>query len=265
MNEIRLYWWRPKGRRGRINLGDEINQKIVEAVSRKKVTRADLNDCDMLAIGSVLSHPQASQAIQHRVHPYVVWGTGLMGPAKLGSQEKYAIAALRGPLTRCVMDVPGDLTIGDPGLLVSDVWPNARQNKYPLGIIPHQTQLNASYVGRICSENNAVLIDFTDPDIEQTLAKLASCARIISSSLHGLVIADSYSIPNAWISPTPVHGGNNWKFLDYFTSVGRTRLEPISLLKDDTFDCKNDSTFETASPLIVQKVKSGLLAAFPFK
>jgi pyruvyltransferase len=55
-----------------------------------------------------------------------------------------------------------------------------------------------------------------------------SCERIVSSSLHGLVIADAYGIPNAWLNSDGGAGGSRpgggeFKFYDYFASVNKLR------------------------------------------
>ena len=44
---------------------------------------------------------------------------------------------------------------------------------------------------------------------------IASCGAILSSSLHGLVVADSYGIPAAWTSGSPPLTGGDFKFQDY--------------------------------------------------
>ena len=46
--------------------------------------------------------------------------------------------------------------------------------------------------------------------------------------MHGIIIADAYHIPNVWISVTnKEHPDNNFKFKDYYLSVGKETNNPI--------------------------------------
>jgi pyruvyltransferase len=57
---------------------------------------------------------------------------------------------------------------------------------------------------------------------------LMSCRAIASSSLHGLILADAYGLPNAWLDSDAGGGGSRpgggeFKFYDYFASVDKLR------------------------------------------
>ena len=47
-----------------------------------------------------------------------------------------------------------------------------------------------------------------------------SCETIASSSLHGLIAADSFHIPNLWIKLSNRIIGNDFKYHDYYSSYG---------------------------------------------
>ena len=51
---------------------------------------------------------------------------------------------------------------------------------------------------------------------------MLSCRRIVTGSLHGLVIADAYGIPSAWTRSKTAYGGY-YKFYDYFATVQKFR------------------------------------------
>ncbi len=63
-------------------------------------------------------------------------------------------------------------------------------------------------------------INLGTSDIEGTLTEILSCEKIVSSSLHGIILADAYGIPSAWLSSTTPKG-LEFKFYDYFISVNK--------------------------------------------
>lgn len=98
-----------------------------------------------------------------------------------------------------------------------------------------------------------MLIDPRDAP-EVVCHQIASCARILSSSLHGLIMADAYGVPNRWIAP----GKQGWmKYHDYAASIGRTDMSfplttdevPEATFKNieyqDGIDAARDALLET--------------------
>lgn len=55
-------------------------------------------------------------------------------------------------------------------------------------------------------------------NVEETINKLLSCDRILSTSLHGLIAAHAYGIPALWIKDGYINT-DGFKFKDYFSSV----------------------------------------------
>jgi hypothetical protein len=108
---------------------------------------------------------------------------------------------------------------GDPGLLVSSFINNPVTKSYEIGIIPHYIDQSVLW-NQIKDNKNIHFINILD-SIETIIEEIRKCNFVYSSSLHGLVLCDSYNIPNSWIKLTNNIIGDDTKFLDYLMSVGR--------------------------------------------
>lgn len=260
---IKLYYWKPN-EPGGVNLGDEINPKIVEAVSGRRVVRSGFGDADLFAIGSILTFPLKYPTFTQREMPVHVWGSGTLNPAAIPASAKYAFSSVRGPLTRCITSCPQDLPVGDPGLLVSRLWPGATRPRYRWGIMPHHGQLESRELQSLHENTpDSVLLDPTDPDILGTLEKLSSCERIASTGLHGLIFADAYGIPSVWLRIGELHSGRSWKFFDYFASIGRDNFDPAPISPSLDLNDIGEEFVATRHLGRVAKVQDTIEESFP--
>ena len=66
-------------------------------------------------------------------------------------------------------------------------------------------------------------VDIT-ADTETVIQEADKCERIISSSLHGIVLADALGIENKWEYSDRVYG-KGFKFRDYASALGED-IEP---------------------------------------
>jgi len=212
---VPLVWWTDTA-----NFGDLLSPWLVGRLSERPVVLAPHRGPSYVAVGSVVTRARRGS---------VVWGSGSFGSERrslFSSGASYR--AVRGPLTRSrLLDVGIDCprVYGDPALLMPLwFWPDVEQ-KHDVGVVirhsEHQWRETAT-------DPSVVVIDFASHDIEEVTAQILSCRRIISSSLHGLVIADAYGIPNAWLGAERTVGGSRpnggeFKYHDYFASVGKLR------------------------------------------
>lgn len=73
-------------------------------------------------------------------------------------------------------------------------------------------------------------------DWTSVIEQIASCDYIASSSLHGLIVAEAYGIPNLWLEISGKLLGGHFKFHDFFLSLGKDRKSPFLLHSDMTVD-----------------------------
>lgn len=214
------------------NWGDELNVFIVEYLSQKKVVnRRDIfrnKQINYTVIGSLLPE---------WINDYtIIWGTGASHckDSILTARPK-KVCAVRGKLTRNLLlsngiDCPE--IYGDPALLLPIIYPKKICKKYKLGLICHIDDENhPDYKLFLKNNTNDVLkIRLRDyGDWSCVIDNICSCEVIASSSLHGLIVADAYGVPNVWLKSHVRLHGDEFKFLDYFSGVNRVPPIPILL------------------------------------
>lgn len=214
---IRLFWWRD-----RVNFGDALNPEIVAAVAGRPVEWASLKTCNLCAIGSVYGWLRThSSRYMRDVH---IWGSGLMRPSEsVGTTDYLHHHLVRGPLTAIAAE-DDTIPTGDPGLLAADVF-GIRQTPGAtgIGVVPHRSQWDdRALIEHISARPDIRLIDLRTEDCKAVVEAIAHCEMIFTSSLHGLIVADSLGIPNYYMERnnfgSPAH---YFKFYDYSLSVGR--------------------------------------------
>eukprot|EP01135_Chromosphaera_perkinsii_P007079 Nk52_evm18s684 gene=Nk52_evmTU18s684 len=224
------------------NLGDHFNDILIPLISglepRKVLGATDIThdaDCKrgpiLYATGSILQLSSSPGAV-------FVWGSGYISnniTVHFDSMKDVHVKAVRGPLS-CSILFPNHtkcpVILGDPGLLASSLYQPFKQPKvYKLCVIPHYIHHKHPLMKHISvsQTHDMKLMDITWPAF-QFFNTLVQCEFVLSSSLHGIIFADSYGIPNAHLYIDGEVIGDNFKFKDYFGGVERQYGDGISVL-----------------------------------
>lgn len=171
-----------------------------------------------------------------------VWGAGIIYGSKPLRVKPRKIYAVRGPLTRRKLlgeGVECPEVYGDPALLTPFYYRPDKQKRYKYGFISHvsnQTavvnlRLNGKYINN-CADVQIINLG-QYKHWHDIIDQVCECEIILSSSLHGLIIAEAYNIPNVWIEFGKPLIGEHFKFHDFFMSIHRDREKPVSIDKMD--------------------------------
>lgn len=229
-NTLKLYYARLA------NMGDLLNVLIIERLFGYRVERRSFLTGEMSAIGSHLAQyiphgtplMRAQQCINGIFMPTVsVWGTGFINYGEGDGhffKRGMKFCAVRGELTRQTVErmtgKSADIPTGDAGILASALLDSVPEKRYDIGVVPHICDLDNPIAARLTeSMENAVLINVKDEPME-VLRQIASCRYILSSSLHGLIAADSFGIPNMRVIFSDRPLGDGFKFDDYYSAYG---------------------------------------------
>jgi pyruvyltransferase len=114
---------------------------------------------------------------------------------------------------------------GDPALLLPLIYNPDIQKTHEIGIIPHYVDKKIVLQKYAFDSGFNKFIDVSLP-WKKFIDEVLSCKTIISSSLHGIIIAEAYGIPATWAVHSDKVIGNGFKFRDYLTGTGRKPQDP---------------------------------------
>jgi pyruvyltransferase len=197
------YWWL-----GHPNFGDQLTPLLLARFSDTYVQWAPFKDADIVAVGSNLDVlPPRWRGI--------VAGAGKLRESSQPDLSRATVLGLRGPLT--ARGVKGDYCLGDPGLLADELV--TVNKEYDLGIVPHWSDTELEDRPEFKRYHPHVIRP--SGDVCEVLREIGRCRKIISSSLHGLIVADAFGIPRRTeMTKLFEREGGEFKFRDYNASVG---------------------------------------------
>ena len=245
MKPVRLFWWSPrrtlklllpevrhnskawlylglKTKRSLLNFGDELSPLIVRSITGRRVRWSAPDEADLVAIGSIFELAARSAGTA------AVWGTGLRADSDAASALRLLdnigpILAVRGPSTRTALRLADATPLGDPGLLATRLIDRKRRHSDELIVVPHFTAWNSIHGRQQIAHLTSLGYGIVPPSLNpmDVIARIAQARFVLSSSLHGVVIAHALGVPTQLLtnSRTSVREPM-WKYHDYFKSLG---------------------------------------------
>jgi pyruvyltransferase len=209
---VGLVYWVPNSHA--TNFGDELSRVVVSAMlSRRELTLLDQTATAhrLLAIGSILHCAPEGAAI---------WGAGANVNEGLTREYPFSsldVRAVRGPRTAEFLRDRG-VTVpnifGDPALLLRELFPKRFQAtaEFKIGVVPHYSDFKT-----FSNCGHYVINPMRGWNL--CIADILKCSMIVSSSLHGIIIAETWGIPARYVRVTDHEG--LFKYKDYYEGTGR--------------------------------------------
>lgn len=220
------------------NVGDTLGPVIVHWLLEKANTDSEKQIAQtkhLLSVGSVVSFGRFDAT---------VWGSGILNEnayAQIKKKSKFYhrkldVRAVRGPYTRDALMKAGydcPKIYGDPAILLPLVYPAVcSEKKYKVSIILHH---ESALAGEECVGKKKYHVQLNDEDVIRHslhfidpitddykffVDEIVSSEYVVSSSLHGIIIAESYGIPAVFLNFGVDQ--QNIKFRDWYESTNRT-------------------------------------------
>jgi len=204
---MNVYYWT-----GKKNFGDLLTDLLIKRFTGLSTTLVTPDKAELVMVGSILEQlPKDFSG--------VIAGTGKLHEKTIIDFPNATILALRGPLT--ARHLNKDTMLGDFGLLANELIP-LEDKKYDLGIVAHWTDKTLEHDKRFLKYNPKIIR--VDDDPLKVITEISQCKKIISSSLHGIIVADAFGIPRRIeMSPRvlshPDQEGGLFKWRDYSESI----------------------------------------------
>jgi pyruvyltransferase len=214
-----LYYWQQPNF---VNFGDYLSLKLVERIVGLEVPlykkKMYTYEKKLLAVGSILYFANNND---------VIWGSGTNG--KVPEKNKYNftnldVRAVRGPLTRQFLvsnwDIDCPEIYGDPALLVPYFFPEFKRKKkpkYDYIVIPHYAE------NSLFPKNDTHEIVYPTEPLFTIFEKIINSSFVISSSLHGIIVAESFGIPARYLRVTEKEP--LLKYQDYYIGTNRPHFK----------------------------------------
>ena len=247
---IDLFWWNCEGksfdkhttRKWEVgNFGDIASKYIIEEVFNVETKQVKASSpSKLLSTGSILQNAKNND---------IVWGSGLKGRCSISEEVKnLEVYAVRGPLTFTHLwenniDVSKITEFFDPGCLVGYLFKKYGSSKFKVSNLikkPTDFAIVAHYSDDLFLRrrnpqysNNFVSVDCCPSEM---VAKIIGSELVISTSLHGIIFAESLGIPAVWLR-TDINSENEYKYYDYYFGTERTSIKYVNSI-EEALSCK---------------------------
>ncbi|MFV5455393.1 polysaccharide pyruvyl transferase family protein [Acinetobacter towneri] len=219
---------------GIANFGDFMTPWLASQLTNRPIknVRTDLSsDGAILGVGSIV------QYITPNHKNIKIWGSGLISSDKhndiasrLKKMNVSKVFACRGELTYGFFkkyDFECNSVLGDPGLLFGNLYSPRKAKKYKYAIVPHY--IHYQFFKDLNIED-CVIVDVRK-ELTSVIDEIANSQACISTSLHGLIISQSYDIPwmHLYINDGRLLIGENFKFNDFFSILESKDIAKTSI------------------------------------
>ena len=229
---VNLEWYRND-----VNLGDYLSTVVYRYMLSRKGLSEDSHVSGgkpkhLMAIGSILGGSGDFDA--------TVWGSGIRNFSSVKGlyikkfYQKLDVRAVRGPLTRdallqCGLKCPE--VYGDPAIIMPLIYHPKECEKSGTVLILHYLTSQSMYSER----NDVTVLNIQTEDYKSFIDKIVSADRVISSSLHGIILAESYGIPAVFLCKGIE--SEMIKFFDWYYSTKRLNIQ-VAMSLEEAMDIK---------------------------
>ena len=196
---------------GKKNIGDEFNLWFWQEILGEDTLHLLPDDELLVGIGTVLNDKLPSARAIHILGS----GVGYGNADSIKPGQNWTIHFVRGLLSAKSLGIDASLAISDPGILISKLRPRDKKRNIGISFMPH-IGIDSPRSRRLIESIGWNYISPSD-DEHCILDSIASSEKLVTSAMHGAIIADSYRTPWLPINTSPEILPFKWR--DWFSSL----------------------------------------------
>lgn len=236
------------------NLGDSLGEVIIKFMLDRK--GIDLN--------TEISRTKHLNCVGTNIHgsyqDATIWGSSIYPLGKIDSllqkisRRKLDVRAVRGPLTRKVLLELGHKcpkNYGDPAILMPLIYNPKIEKKREKLIIP---QFISERKFRE-KHPDVTMLSMNTNDYQHVIDEIVSSEVVYTSSLHGIILAETYGVPAVFFRGLPKF--KDFKYYDWYQSTGRMEIK----IAEDYEEALNMTPLPLPN---LERLIEGLLESFPY-
>lgn len=256
-NSVNLNWWHIDYKDDIQNLGDMLSEVVFDymceyySLDKDKKT---LHTRHLYTIGSILFFENQDATI---------WGSGstermersLHNIIHQRFMRRIDVRCVRGPKTRdnlLRLGIACPQIYGDPAMLLPLIYkPGIEKSSKDALLISHFQDKG------VLKKNNLNIntMDMLTTNWNEKIDLIASAKMVISSSLHGIILAESYGVPAILLD---VGNRDLFKYYDYYEGTGRKKIPVVKTIEEGLHFNFDGYIFPD-----VKTVQKNLLDSFP--
>lgn len=269
---IDVFWWsKPRYEDTKLeNFGDALVPYLLKKTTKENFRWVKPNRNKKFYIFKKRHYLMIGSIIRYSNAHSIVWGSGIINSKEKVKSSNFL--TVRGPRTRNRLlelgyKVPE--SYGDPALLVALYNTQVKENiKYKIGVIPHYVDYE-ELGQKFANTKDLNLINVLTIDPQEVIDEILKCEVILSSSLHGIIVAHALRIPALWIRCSDRLAGDDIKFYDFYDSVGLDIKEKVKCSDINPDNClhlfEKYSSYTLPNKSSVDRLIQNLIDTFPLK
>ena len=186
----------------------------------------------------------------------IVWGSGIINANTQMHPEAIPVL-VRGKYSSKSSDRARNVPIGDPAIALPHFY---KSDKHPqkikglTGIIPHMIEYDrvVEYLKNSNISNSSYKIIspnayYMKENFDKYIYDVMSCERVVSTSLHGIIIANAFGVPAAWWRFSDSLMGDDIKFIDYSSAFDHVLEKNEKIEEINNYWCPDESELKRVS------------------
>jgi hypothetical protein len=195
------------------NFGDDLNLSLWPALAPRLFDENPASG--FIGIGTIIGMP-----CDPALRQLTVFSSGA-GYDRLDrwADRRVEFSCVRGPITARLLGLPADRALTDGAILtpLAPGFPGRAGPGRGIVVVPHWETLQHPGWDEVATQTGFEIVDPRGSP-EAVVARIADAALVLTESLHGAILADTYGIP--WIAFATSRNFGVTKWVDWTHSVG---------------------------------------------